>query len=77
MTENADPIRVKLTVADWMHVPAREYTKTLEFDREDWDDMTPMAREQEIEEQLRDFCLNTFSREYDIENGDLNDPVSG
>lgn len=71
-----NPVRVTLTVAEWHYVPPRTFTKVVEFDREEWDEMTPNSREQEIEEQLREFTLETFSRDYDIDGGSLDDPTT-
>jgi hypothetical protein len=80
MTAAADddmPVRVTLTVSDWMTVPARAYSKTIEFERGEWDAMTPVAREEMIEEELEGYLLDTFGRDYTIEGGSLDDPTEG
>lgn len=76
MSDSDKPVRVTLNVSDWLKVPTRTYSKVVEFDREEWDEMSPRDREDSIEEQLRDFCLETFSRDYEIDGGDLDDPTA-
>lgn len=76
MSDTTEPVKVNLTVTDWQKVPMRSYRKTIQIDREDWNDWSRQAREREIATELEQFYRETFEREYEIENASLDDPTA-
>jgi hypothetical protein len=76
-TDDDMPVRVTLTVSDWMKVPTRTYSKTVEFERDEWNEWSRSTREMEIDEALREYRNEVLDCDYTIEGGSLDDPTEG
>jgi hypothetical protein len=74
----AEPVRVKITLAEWKWANNHSYSKEVEIDPIEWAEMDAYEREQHIQELTVEFANECLEGDFEILSGhDLSDPVQG
>ncbi len=73
-----EPVRVKLRAAVSRLASMPKFTKVIEIDREEWNELDPDSRRQQLEDLGQDFLNEILDFDFDVLDGDdLDDPTLG
>lgn len=70
---NTDPVRIDYTIS--IGFANAKHSDTMEIDRDEWNSLTPLAREKYVEEMYAQEVANVLDGGWSLTNADLNDPV--
>lgn len=74
----AEPVRVMLKAVASRLASAPEFTKVIEFDRAEWNELDPESRQQQLDDLGQEFLNEVLDSDFEVLDGDaLDDPVLG